>query len=168
MAPLTQLANQALQEQIRRVPEFMTSSKWAASAIVLQLNEGPGGYEVRIGFELRTPLDDPIHDTITRLADSKEAAVRQTVAEWVTALLKPALAIHSNSDANARLGETIKTQQSRVYSWRMAEGPVQVVADSAQESEEVNKELKARPLFDRLDFAAAACRLKRTMCHCCA
>ena len=77
LAPLTELANRALQEPLRKIPEFATSSKWGASAIVLQMAEGPEGYQLQIGFELRTPLDEPLHDAVVGMAPIKETAGAQ-------------------------------------------------------------------------------------------
>ena len=149
LAPLTEMGNKALQDRLRKVPEFATSARWAASAIVLQLSEGMG-FEVRVGFELRTPLEDPFQDVIAAWGANREEAVRNAVQEWLELALPAAVAIHSDHDPHARLGETQLGE--RVYTWRLAQGVLRAVGADA---DTVTAELTKHGLFDRLGLAAA-------------
>jgi hypothetical protein len=143
------MGNNALQDRLRRVPEFATSSRWAASAIVLQLSEAMG-FEARVGFELRTPLDDPFQYVIAAWGANREEAVRNAVQEWLGLALPAAVAIHSDHDTHARLGET--QLGDRVYTWRLAQGALRAVGADA---DTVTAELTKHGLFDRLGLAAA-------------
>ena len=149
LSPLTELGNNTLQDRLRKVPEFATSARWAASAIVLQLSEAMG-FEARVGFELRTPLDDPFQDVIAAWGANGEDAVRSAVQEWLDLALPAAMAIHSDHDAHARLGET--QLGDRVYTWRLAQGALRAVGADA---DTVMAELGKRGLFERLNLAAA-------------
>lgn len=153
LLPLTQLGNQIVQERVHALPEFASSSKWGASAIAVQLSESMG-FEVRVGFELRTPLEDPFQDVIAAWGSNKDEAVANAVAEWLEISLPPALAIHSTKDPNAKLGETQLGE--RIYSWRMAEGPLKVTSTGGEGDIDLARaELAKRSLFDRLGLAAA-------------
>jgi len=138
-----------LQERLGKVPEFATSSHWGASAIVVQLSEAMG-FSARVGFELRTPLNEPFQDMIAAWGGNREDAVRNAVQEWLDLALPPAVAIHSDKDTHARLGET--ATGNHVYSWRLAEGVLHVVGPDAAT---IMAELTKRGLIDRLGLAAA-------------
>jgi hypothetical protein len=149
LAPLTELGNQLLQERLRNLPEFATSARWSAAAIVLQLAEAMG-FQARVGLELRTPLEDPFQDVITGWGGNKEDALRTAVKQWLDFALPAAVAIHSNQDLHARLGET--PAGPWIYTWRIAEGPLQTTGPDA---DAVTAELHKHSLFDRLGLAAA-------------
>ena len=152
LAPLTELANAQLQEYLRTLPDFATSSRWSASAIVLRKDEGPEGYQLQIGFELNTPLVESLQDTITSMAASKEAAVQQIVAEWIDGFLQPALAMHSETAGDQ--GETRVSAQNRIYFWRLGSGPLLVASEDKGVTGQLQKDLEASPLFTRLNLAA--------------
>jgi hypothetical protein len=149
LLPLTELANRTLQDRLRKVPEFATSIHWRASAVVVGLNESMG-FNAQVGFELRTPLDDPFQDALVAWGANAEEAVRNAVAEWLELALPAALAIHSDKDTAARLGW--RTQDGWLYGWRLAEGIPKAVGEDAAA---ILAELKNRPLFERLNLAAA-------------
>jgi hypothetical protein len=149
LMPLTQLGSRLVQERIRKVPEFATSTRWSAAAIVLQLTEGMG-FLARVGFELCTPLDDPFQDVITAWGGNQEDAVRAAVKEWLDLALPAAVAIHSNQDVLARLGEI--PVDPWIYSWRLSEGPLRATGPDADTA---TAELRQRGLFERLALAAA-------------
>ncbi|HVT80120.1 MAG TPA: DUF6348 family protein [Phycisphaerae bacterium] len=149
LAPLTELANRVVQERVRKIPEFATSSKWGVAAIVLQLDEGHGFF-VRMGIELRTPLGDPCQDIVLGWGGNREDATRAAALEWLELALPAALAMHSDKDPHARIGETQKG--GAVYSWRLAQGILWVKGPDA---DDVKKELGASHLFERLGMAAA-------------
>lgn len=160
LMPLTELANRVLQERTRKINEFATSSKWAASAIVLQLSEGMG-FEATVGLELRTPLEEPFQDIIVGWGGNREDAARAAAAEWLELALPGALAVHSDKDTHARLGETQKG--SAVYSWRLAQGVLWVKGPDA---DMVKRELAASSIFDRLNMAAVLPMDRDVPWHC--
>ncbi len=149
LQPLTEAGNRFLQERIRKIPEFATSSKWGVAAIVLQLSEG-NGFEARVGVELRTPLAEPFQDMIVGWGGNKEDAARAAVGEWLELALPAALAVHSDKDSHARLGETQKG--NAIFTWRLAQG---VLWAKGPDADEVKKELGSSNLFDRLGMAGA-------------
>jgi hypothetical protein len=152
LASLTELANREIQHSLRKVTEFSTSSRWQASAIVLQVADVSLGYQVLMGFELRTPLECPINDTLIGAAGTREEAVRQLVERWRVYVLAPALAIHSKTDPRATLGET--AAGGKIYSWRMAQGTAEVRSEDAGFMAWLARELGEKPLFSRLDLAS--------------
>ncbi len=152
LAPLTELANGELQGYLRTLPDFATSSRWNASAVVLRKDEGPEGYQLQIGFELNTPLVESMQETMTDLAATKEAAARQIVGQWIEGYLKPALAMHS--EAAGEPGQTPVAALNRTYFWRMGAGPLVVACDDKAIAARLQGELMESPLFRRLDLAA--------------
>jgi len=154
LQPLTELANAAIQDYTARVKEFATSSRWGASAIALHMTEGPEGYNVLVGFELRTPLDYPLQDTITSHGVTKEQAAQKTVEEWLKLYIRAAMRVHRDSDPRVRAGETLPaaTSQKQAYTWLMAEGSPQISSDNLDDMELVKKELAERSLFDRVNL----------------
>ena len=149
LSPLTELGNKTLQERLRKITEFAASARWRASAVVVRLTESMG-FSAQVGFELRTPLDEPFQDVIVAWGANAEEAVRNAVAEWLELALPAALAIHSDKDTAARLGWT--PQEGWLYSWRLAEGTLKAVGVDA---DTVMTELKKSPLFERLGLAGA-------------
>jgi hypothetical protein len=160
LSPLTELGNKMLQERLRMVPEFATSSRWGASAIVLQISEEMG-FHAHVGFELRTPLNEPFQDVIVAWAGNREDAVRNAVQEWLDLALPPAMAIHSDKDSHARAGEA--QVGNYVYIWRLAEGSLRAVGADAGT---VTAELMKHGLFDRLNLASALPLQREVPWHC--
>jgi hypothetical protein len=149
LLPLTEFANRILQQRVRKVAEFATSARWRASAIVVRITEGMG-FEAQVGFELRTPLEEPFQDVVAAWGPNQEAAVRSAAEEWLDLALPAALAVHSDKDTAARLGET--PLGNWVYGWRLAEGALRAIGADA---DTVTAELKRHGLLDRLGLAAA-------------
>ncbi len=152
LTPLTELANGELQEYLRTLPDFATSSRWNASAVVLRKDEGPEGYQLQIGFELNTPLVESMQETVTAMAATKETAARQIVGQWIEGYLKPALAMHA--EAAGEPGQTPVAALNRIYFWRMGAGPLVVACDDKAIAARLQGELMESPLFRRLDLAA--------------
>ena len=69
--------------------------------------------------------------------------------------LKAALAIHSPTDANAKLGETLIAAKNRIYPWRAAEGPfTAIITEDKDAREQLQRDLGQHSLFDRLNLTA--------------